>query len=66
MVIACRGTFHSPKKSAAASERVTLSSVISRVRLSAVLPGSLKPMWPVRPMPRIWRSMPPASRIRSS
>jgi len=52
--MALRGTFHSPKKSLAASSRVTLSSVISRVRLARDEPGSLKPMCPVRPMPRIW------------
>ena len=66
IVIASRGTFSSPKKSAAASCRVTRSSVISRVRLSAPEPGSLNPMWPVRPMPSSWRSMPPASRMASS
>src|SRR4051812_49755118 len=32
MVMALRGTFHSPKKSEAASRRVTRSSVIRRVR----------------------------------
>ena len=57
------GTFSSPKKSLAASRRVTGSSVTRRVRLWRVEPGSLKPMWPVRPMPRICRSMPPARRI---
>jgi hypothetical protein len=31
-----------------------------------VEPGSLKPMWPVRPIPRICKSRPPASRILSS
>ena len=51
IVIASRGTFSSPKKSPAASRRVTGSSVTSRVRLSAPEPGSLKPMCPVRPMP---------------
>ena len=49
IVIASRGTLSSPKKSAAASCRVTGSSVTSRVRLSAPEPGSLKPMWPVSP-----------------
>ena len=52
IVIARRGTFSSPKKSLAASRRVTRSSVIRRVRLSRPEPGSLKPMCPVRPMPR--------------
>ena len=63
IVIASRGTLSSPKKSAAASCRVTRSSVTSRVRLSAPEPGSLNPMCPVRPMPRSWRSIPPAARI---
>ena len=53
IVTASRGTYSSPKKSAAASRRVTASSVTRRVRLSAPDPGSLKPMWPVLPMPRI-------------
>ena len=53
MVMAWCGTFSSPKKSPAASRRVTGSSVTRRVRLWRVEPGSLKPMWPVRPMPRI-------------
>ncbi len=66
MVIARRGTYCSPKKSPAASRRVTRSSVISRVRLSRPLPGSLKPTCPVRPMPSSCRSSPPASRIRRS
>ena len=63
IVMALRGTFYSPKKSLAASRRVTWSSVIRRVRLSRGEPGSLKPTWPVRPMPRIWKSIPPASLI---
>ena len=64
--MASRGTNSSPKKSAAASLRVTASSVTRRVRLSAPEPGSLKPMWPVLPMPRIWKSMPPARAISCS
>ena len=43
IVSARRGTCCAPKKSAAASMRVTRSSVISRVELSRALPGSLKP-----------------------
>ena len=39
MVTASRGTYSSPKKSAAASRRVTASSVTRRVRLSAPEPG---------------------------
>ena len=60
IVMAKRGTLPSPRKSAAASWRVIRSSAISRVRESRVEPGSLNPMWPVRPMPRICRSIPPA------
>ena len=63
IVIAWFGTFSSPKNPLAASRRVMLSSVTRRVRLFRGLPGSLKPMCPVRPMPRIWMSMPPAARI---
>jgi hypothetical protein len=44
MVIASSGTFSSLKKSAAASLRVIVSSVISRVRDSRGDPGSLNPM----------------------
>ncbi len=66
MVIASVGTLSSPKKSAAASRRVTVSNAIRRVRLSTPDPGSLKPMCPVLPMPRIWKSIPPASRMARS
>ena len=66
IVIANRGTFSSPKKSAAASCWVTLFSGIKRVRESREEPGSLKPMCPVRPMPRIWISTPPAASIAAS
>ena len=53
IVIASRGTLSSPKKSADASLRVTMSNVTSRVRESGGEPGSLNPMWPLLPMPRI-------------
>ncbi len=66
MVTASIGTLSSPKKSAAASRRVTVSSAISRVRLCTPEPGSLKPMCPVLPIPRIWKSMPPASTMACS
>ncbi len=66
MVIASSGTFSSPKKSDAAVRRVIVSSATSRVRDSTLEPGSLKPMWPVWPMPRSWKSIPPARRIASS
>jgi len=32
-------------------------SLISRVRASAAVPGSLNATWPLAPMPRIWRSI---------
>jgi hypothetical protein len=38
IVMASRGTFSSPKKSAAASRRVIVSSVTSLVRLLAPIP----------------------------
>ena len=49
-----------------------LASIVSwerltrRVRESTGLPGSLKAMWPLPPMPRSHRSTPPADRILSS
>jgi hypothetical protein len=66
IVTARSGTCSSPKKSLAASWRVTRSSVIRRVRLKRPEPGSLKPTWPVRPIPSSCRSIPPCSRIRRS
>ena len=66
MVMALRGTFSSPKKSLAASVTVTWSSVTSRVRVVGPEPGSLKPMWPVRPIPSSWRSMPPTAAMAAS
>jgi hypothetical protein len=47
------GTAASTKKALAASALVTRDSGTSRVPLSSAAPGSLKPMWPVWPMPRI-------------
>jgi len=66
IVIASVGTFVSPKKSEAASFRVIVSSVISRVRDSRDEPGSLNPIWPLRPIPSIKKSMPPAPAISIS
>ena len=60
------GTCSSPKKSLAESLRVTRSSTMRRVRLARGDPGSLNPMWPVRPTPRICKSIPPAARIFAS
>src|SRR2546430_11341164 len=45
---------------------VCLDKVLSRVRELRELVGSLKAMWPSEPMPRICRSIPPHSVIRSS
>ena len=36
------------------------------VRQSRLQPGSLKPMCPERPMPRIWTSIPPAAAMARS
>src|SRR5207244_1727021 len=66
IVIASVGTFSAPKKSAAATRRVMESSTTSRVRDVGPEPGSLNPMCPVWPIPRIWKSMPPASAIALS
>ena len=66
IVMARRGTFSIPKKSLAASMQVRRSSVIKRVWLSVPEPGSLKPMCPVRPMPRICTSIPPTESILAS
>lgn len=60
IVMAMVGTFSSPPKLREASSRVTSVSWTALVREFFGDPGSLKPMCPVRPMPRIWRSMPPA------
>src|SRR5690606_21683648 len=46
--------------------RVISSSTMSRVRVSGPEPGSLKPMWPLRPMPSSTRSSPPAFSISCS
>ena len=52
IVMACVGTFHSPKKSLASARRVTGSSVHSRVRPLMPGNGSLLPICPLPPMPR--------------
>jgi hypothetical protein len=53
MVIAFLGTFSIPKKSEAASVIVTISRYINLVVDEIDDPGSLKPMWPVFPIPKI-------------
>ena len=66
MVMAEVGTFSSPPNACAASSRVMSLSWMALVSESFDEPGSLKPMCPERPMPRIWRSMPPASLMACS
>ncbi len=66
MVMAAVGTFSMPLNAGAASSRVMLFSSIALVSESLGDPGSLNPMCPVRPMPRIWRSIPPAAMMFSS
>ena len=53
-------------KNRALSERVCAVRVLMRVREASEDPGSLKPICPSVPMPRICRSIPPAARIASS
>jgi len=62
-VMALIGTNSTLPKSSAASLREILSSRINLVPELACDPGSLKPMFPERPMPSICRSMPPNSAI---
>jgi len=58
--------------SSPAAKNLRLSSIVSfvrtfrRVREPRLEVGSLKPTWPLRPMPRICRSTPPASRMLCS
>ena len=59
IVMALVGTFDLPPKSRDASLRVKSSSVTNRVPEFGAEPGSLKPMWPVRPIPNICKSRPP-------
>ena len=64
---ASRGTTSTfPPNSAAFSRRVTSCSLTRCVRAASSSPGSLNPMWPLAPMPRTWRSMPPAASIAAS
>ena len=56
----------SSSKNRALSIRVWRVRVLIRVREASEEPGSLNPMWPSVPMPRICRSTPPASAIASS
>ena len=50
-VIAFLGTLANPPKSTAASIFVLMSKVINRVFELIKDPGSLNPMWPLRPIP---------------
>ena len=43
-----------------------LAETTDDLRETSELTGSLKPMWPLEPMPRICTSTPPASSIASS
>ncbi|MNM96061.1 hypothetical protein D3C81_1085270 [compost metagenome] len=51
MVIAFVGTFSFPPKAREASRRVKSSNVTTRVPELGAEPGSLNPIWPVRPIP---------------
>ena len=63
-VMQCIGTwFTSLLKKRALSMRVRSASVLTRVPEANEEPGSLKPMCPSVPMPRICTSTPPASAI---
>ena len=53
-------------KTSLLSCRVCSERILIQVRERSEPEGSLKPMWPLRPMPRIWRSIPPTSRIACS
>ena len=66
IVMAFLGTFSNPQKELAASHLVCLSKLIILVVDFVVLPGSLKPMCPVLPTPKIWTSIPPTSMILAS
>ncbi len=55
------GTSSSEPKNRALSRRVCSVSVLIRVVEESDEPGSLKARWPSLPMPRTWRSTPPAS-----
>lgn len=65
-VIAWVGTSSRAAKNLALSCRVRSASLTTRVRDENAAPGSLKPMWPFEPMPRICRSIPPAEPIAAS
>ena len=53
------GTFSLPPKSREASLRVKSFKLTNLVPEFGAEPGSLKPMCPVRPIPKIWISRPP-------
>ncbi len=61
-----RGTSSIVEKKRALSSRVCAVSVATRVRDENEENGSLKPMWPLEPMPRIWTSTPPTISIAAS
>ena len=60
------GTSSMPRKKRALSRRVRSDRRLTRVREVSADPGSLKPRWPLAPMPSTCTSTPPSSRIRAS
>ena len=62
----CIGTWSGESKNRALSARVFGASVLIRVREANDDVGSLKPMWPFAPMPRICRSTGPIAAMRAS
>ena len=65
-VIARCGTLSGAAKNRALSARVVAASATTRVRLSNGVPGSLKPMCPLRPIPSTCTSTPPRRAISAS
>ena len=62
----CVGTCSGESKKRALASRVDGARVLMRVREANDDVGSLNPMWPLAPMPRICTSIPPAARIAAS
>lgn len=58
IVIAVFGTFSSPLNASAASDIVWGCNWTNLVFESIVEPGSLNPIWPERPIPNNWISIP--------
>ena len=66
MVTACVGTSSMELKKRLLASRVESVSLTMCVTEVKGVSGSLKPMWPLLPMPSSCRSMPPASSISLS